>query len=413
MPELNPREIIEVQDSAGTNERGVAVPNAVDREVLYADGRVEMYQYDATNPPPSGDIPWGRLIGRRIDRAQKQLWDEEVRAEKEREKIANARPTATLPAGAAPARLDTPAVIMSKIAQARSAGVSEEDIAEIFGPWDLATGQPAPGVVGGGGGGGGSTRVRFPDEIAENEAQIANYESQIAERDAKLPGSLAYQSAQTAKLDQDIADLKRKALPQQQQILQEAFDTINYIQGQITQGTIQPADADAYFKSVDDYVKAGLQGATPYEIWKEQTQAETARARSAVDLLNQRISSGASLASSMNRDYTDALTANGGLLVNPGPYNPVEHAKSTVDDLGGGPQMASLAQALLEPLRGGVGDPGGMGGGFTNSAIQAILNGGGGEEPMIAEEMVVDTVSQEGLSPEGQAWLEANEVVAA
>lgn len=212
--------------------------------------------------------------------------------------------------------------------------------------------------------GGTAGRTVSPSSIASANATTA-----------KLPGELAQQGATLEKTDLEIADLKRKALPQQQQLLQQAQDTVKFIGEMVANGSYTPDQADQYYKQVQDYTKAGLAGKTPYEIWKEQKDQETQRANLGADMLNQRIQSGTSLAASLNRDYAGTLTANGGILNNPGPYNPIDEAKQTVNDLGGGDRAQSIAEALLGPLMQGVGSPTPGGGGGIDSRLASILSG--------------------------------------
>lgn len=394
MAELNPREIIEIQDSQALNERtGAAMPNTVERTVLYADGRLETYHYDDRSPPPD-DVPWGRKVGTTtIDRGQRQLWDDEVKAEKERNKP-EVRPSSDIPTGfPRPGRLDTPAVLRAKRAEAIAAGFPMDLIDEAF-PVD-ADGAP---VRGGGSGGGGGGR-------GQNPATTANFNSQIMDRELSRPSEIALRESQIAENTAQIEDLKRKAIPQQTKLFQDAAETIADIHRQLTTpGSYlygRYDQANAYYKAVDEYVQAGLKGSTPYEMYKEAEKQKQERAKMGVDLLNQRLQSGTQFASNLFSEYGRQITANGGILRNThGGSGPIfEYAQDETDRLQGGSEVTGIAKALLAAV-----DPSQQQQGGVSPEVMAYL-----EQPQVTESVAAPTMlgpAPDEVSPEVQAYLD-------
>lgn len=82
---MSPNDIAFVKDTeireSGTRGNVPGQPRRVQRRVVYANGRTEVYEYDARFPPPAGseNQPWGRLTGSEIDRDQAARWERESR----------------------------------------------------------------------------------------------------------------------------------------------------------------------------------------------------------------------------------------------------------------------------------------------------------------------------------------------
>jgi hypothetical protein len=87
MPAYQPHDIIKTPvDTPVLNQYGVperrangAVP--MRRTITYANGDVEIYEYDQNNPPPSPGMPWGTLVGTTRDQQTYGDYQREVAAE--------------------------------------------------------------------------------------------------------------------------------------------------------------------------------------------------------------------------------------------------------------------------------------------------------------------------------------------
>lgn len=76
---MNPNQIVSVKDEDVTNPNTGTRSNSVRRRVVYADGRVEVYEYDRRSPPPADqqNAPWGRQVGQEVDSSQATRWRQE------------------------------------------------------------------------------------------------------------------------------------------------------------------------------------------------------------------------------------------------------------------------------------------------------------------------------------------------
>lgn len=248
------------------------------------------------------------------------------------------------------------------------------------------------------------TKPRDPDQIAASRASAANSNSLIEDRTAKRPGELEHQSLVNE-------GLKRKALPEQALLIQQAQETLDEIKKRYADGSITLEDADKWAGSVHQYVDTGLRGTTPYEVYKDQKAEERQRATIAKDLINQRVSSGNALAGSMYGNTLQALTANGGVLVNPGPYNPLTAAREETDYYSGGADLSAIAQELIGALKPSA---------ATNTSMHpddaAWLGGSAAAPSMESPLLDFDTGSPSepaggggDMLPEDEAWLASQE----
>lgn len=144
-------------------------------------------------------------------------------------------------------------------------------------------------------------------EVKKAELAIAQAELNLEQdrnprppqRDPRYPDEVAQAEATLTRTQQEIEQGRKDLLPKQQQIFQAHQDTVKYIQGMWERGEIEPGQAEAYIKMSLEAAEASLRGSTPFSEMKEKREAETARQRMGIDLLNQRVSSGAGMASSL------------------------------------------------------------------------------------------------------------------
>ncbi len=163
----------------------------------------------------------------------------------------------------------------------------------------------------------------------------------------EVPKDVPYRSpAQTAKDDVDLATARQALLPKQQQILQAHTDTVKYIQGMLERGEIEPSQADAYVQLSKQAAEAGLRGSTPFDEMDARRKADQAQQDMGIKLINQRVSSGASLASSL---MSSAMGPN--VMLRPGQtslgIDPLAGLLPIIERLQGGPQVNQMAQGML------------------------------------------------------------------
>ncbi len=182
----------------------------------------------------------------------------------------------------------------------------------------------------------GSSRLRFPEETALDEAQADYYR------------------AQTAKMNRDLE-------PKFARAMQDYFDSIDKIQGMIESGQMKPEEADGYMTLFRQNLDAGLRGTTPFEQEKFKVQEERQRADIGKELLNQRLSSGASMTNTLLQGLFQNLGTlgwglEGGQTV---PFDPFALAQNQATNLQGGPEIGELGKALLGQLApsGGTAQP--------------------------------------------------------
>ena len=206
----------------------------------------------------------------------------------------------------------------------------------------------------GGGGSGASNRVQFGSEVALDEAQAGYYK------------------AQTEKL-------QREAIPEYQKLMQDRITTIAEIRGMIERGDMTPEEGDTYMTAFDEYIKAQLKGATPFQIKQNEQQETRQRAEIGKDILNQRMQSAGAVANTLISGFHQSLPYLGagvapGQTVN---FDPFAMAGQFVNQTGGGPEMGELAQGLVKGLQPG-GAPAGpnLSDPANNPLLQQMIQGG-------------------------------------
>lgn len=193
----------------------------------------------------------------------------------------------------------------------------------------LSTGNAAAAGLGGSGSAG---RVRFPDEIAQNEAQTGLYQAQA---------------------DKIRADMARADRPETGLLLDNYLKTIDQVQQMLADGKLQVGEADGIVGLLQQNMQAAMAGTTPFQQAKQAQDTETQRAQIGQSLLNQRVSSGLSLANSLSDQFSSNLGTLGWGLA-PGQtvkFNPFQAARQAVNEQGGGPEAGNLATALLQAAR--------------------------------------------------------------
>jgi hypothetical protein len=139
-------------------------------------------------------------------------------------------------------------------------------------------------------------------------------------------------------------------MPQALLAIQNHYGLVRDLTDRVAKGEMTPEEADQYITRSKQYTDAALQGATPFQLQKQQEDNERQVRQQGIDLINQRMSTGSSLANSL-LSATSSL-ANGALPIpGRGPINidPLAYAHSFLDDpgIGGGPQVSELARNLL------------------------------------------------------------------
>lgn len=187
--------------------------------------------------------------------------------------------------------------------------------------------QVAASTAGAGGAGGGTGRTVFPWEREQEEAQTEYYR------------------AQTEKI-------RRELEPKYGRMLQDYYDSVRQIQGMIERGDMTPAEADAYMERFRANMEAALRGTTPFEQQRAQEQEKRQRAEIGRDILNQRLTTGTSLATSLLSGFQQALPYLGAGLPRGETltFDPFAIARSFTTEMQGGQEVGDLARALLGQL---------------------------------------------------------------
>lgn len=177
-------------------------------------------------------------------------------------------------------------------------------------------------------------------------------------------------------------------VPAFQQALQEHLDSIGQLEQQVANGQMTIADADRYKQLLGQRLDAQLQGTTPYQIEQDRQTRAAQRTATARDLLNQRVSSGTNLASSLlngainivsNPHFMDPSALAG--------FSPFSGAFGYVTDLGGGPGVYDAAsQAVQAGLKAGA-DP-------ATSLLSAALGPAPQAQPQQADQTLPAVASQ-------------------
>lgn len=147
----------------------------------------------------------------------------------------------------------------------------------------------------------------------------------------------------------DIQKTERDLLPKQQQIIQGHYDTIQYVQGMLERGEIDPSQADAYVTASRAAAEAALQGTTPFDIQKQKQDAERERQKMGIDILNQRIATTGSIGSSL---LSAASSLGSRAMLRPGQtsigFNPLADTLSFMGQATQQAQADPITAALLQ-----------------------------------------------------------------
>lgn len=143
-----------------------------------------------------------------------------------------------------------------------------------------------------------------------------------------------------------IAQAQRNLQPQQQQLINDAYTTIDTIKQRMASGLITPDQATKMMQNVFDSVNAGLQGTTLFQQKQEAEREKEARATIGSQILQQRISSGSSLASSLLNAAASHVRMPAGQTTL--GIDPMAIANNEVTTLGGGQNIVDLAKAMLQ-----------------------------------------------------------------
>ena len=208
---------------------------------------------------------------------------------------------------------------------------------------------------------------RDPSLVDASRASAANAYSQIEDRNLSRPSEIGLRGSQQANYEATTAKTRQEMQGKLLTSLQQAEDTIQYIANEYTAGRLTVQDMAHYGDLVWRNVDASIRGTTIFDEWKETEKIKTERAGIGRDLINQRLTSGASLTNSILNTTVDAMTANKGMLVSPGSFNPLSYARERTDELSGGESMAKLAESLLQALEpsSAPSGAGAMGGGLS------------------------------------------------
>jgi hypothetical protein len=191
-------------------------------------------------------------------------------------------------------------------------------------------------------------RARFrvgPDGVP---VKIAEVPRETPERAPRYPEEEEQAGLNLIRTRQQIAAGERDLMPLRQRILQGHQETVKYVQGMLERGEIEPAEADAYVTASLQAAQSALRGTTPYDEAQAKRKAELDRQQMGKDILNQRLSSGTSLASSL---LSSATNLAGKAIFRPGQtslgVDPLASLMPTLDQLQGGPEVTPYAKGLL------------------------------------------------------------------
>jgi hypothetical protein len=189
----------------------------------------------------------------------------------------------------------------------------------------------------------------LPDEPAKTTSHTVGGRAFVVDEAGNVVSSVDLRTPQAiAKEDVDLQKTRRDLLPAQQQILQGHLETVEYIRGMLERGEIDQPQADAYVAASKAASQAALRGTTPFDEMKEERTARENRQKMGVDLLNQRLSSGQGLASSL---LSSATSLAGHAMLRPGQtslgVDPLANLFPIVEQLQGGPEVTPFARGLL------------------------------------------------------------------
>lgn len=159
------------------------------------------------------------------------------------------------------------------------------------------------------------------------------YEFAREEPTPRDPTAVARDQAEIARITRQNTDARALAL-------QGIADTVQQLQGMYQRGEIEMSEMTTYVTAAKAQIENALRGSTPFEEAKERRMAEEGRRRAGVDVIQQRLSSGASLASSL-------LQAAGGARMAEGQTSLGVDLFPILDELQGGADVTPYAKSLL------------------------------------------------------------------
>jgi hypothetical protein len=140
---------------------------------------------------------------------------------------------------------------------------------------------------------------------------------------------------------------------------QQTQEAITAIQQQLARGEITVEEANRLMALTRANLEAAMQGTSPYQMEQDRLAAERSerqqRQSIASNIIDRSVSSGTSMANSL---LSGASGIYGGILSSSKPptnFDPLAMAKAYTDELGGGPEMSQMAQAILRgAMQGGM-----------------------------------------------------------
>jgi len=144
-----------------------------------------------------------------------------------------------------------------------------------------------------------------------------------------------------------VQKARQSLIPPQALVMQQHNETIDQVAAMLASGEMTPAQADEYMRLIQANTAAALRGTSPWQQEEAKRQTTQANRAAGASMLNQRVSSGSSMASSLLSGAQEGFSRILGGTGAPTNFNPLEMAKGYVTDLGGGSQVSDFVKALL------------------------------------------------------------------
>jgi hypothetical protein len=180
-------------------------------------------------------------------------------------------------------------------------------------------------------------RVTVGGRIYERDAS-GNY---VLKLDTREPRDAQAEALAIRKAERELMDKRMLAI-------QGHAELVHQVHGMWERGEIDPRTAASYITASRAATEAALQGTTPYAIAQDKRQAELERQKMGRDILDQRLASGTSLASSL---LSSATNLAGKAIFRPGQtslgVDPLASLMPTLDQLQGGGDVTPYARGLL------------------------------------------------------------------
>lgn len=357
---MDPKEIINESKSPEYDDLNRPTGNTIVR-VLYADGTVEYYR----NWPTLPEGAYGTFIKREVDKEQRRIWEfEQKQAQaEEKEKARRGEPGKEVvgPTGIPIGVYDDTGTFRSysdaeqrmRIRQLQAEGKIPSDVLEPKGtpkpkPSDINTWikiyNPNTGQV---------DSLMDPETGQTIAVSPAPQPPRPPQRAPRFPEEVELDRARIGSERLRQEQIRRQLIPDQIRMLSEHYQLLNDLQQQLAAGRITPEEANRYADLSKQQIEATLQGTTPHQMAQDRVKAKQEQQKLGRDLINQRLSTGSTLASSLLSTtgslLKDALIPKGQRI----EFDPIALAMELTDQLGGGPQVSEFAQSLLT----GTGQP--------------------------------------------------------